>query len=162
MKKKLSHLDEKGRAAMVDVSEKGRTTRRAVAGGEVTLRPDVLALVLEGRVPKGDAFQVARIAAIQAAKKTSDLIPLCHPLSISDIRIEFDADRDTGVIRIRSEVRAVDRTGVEMEALTAAAVAALTIYDMCKAVQRDITIGPFSLLEKEGGKSGRYIRKNHV
>jgi cyclic pyranopterin monophosphate synthase len=154
----LSHVDEKGRARMVDVSEKERTERRAVAAGIVTLKPETLAKILDGDLPKGDALQVARIAGIQAAKKTSELIPLCHPLAISGVKIDFKADRENNTIEITAEVRARDRTGVEMEALTAAAAAALTIYDMCKAVQRDISIGPFRLLEKEGGKSGRYKR----
>ncbi len=154
----LSHIDEKGRASMVDVSAKERTARRAVVSGEVLLRPDVLAMIIEGNMPKGDVFQVARIAGIQAAKKTADLIPLCHPLSVTNITIEFSPVEDSGLIRITAEVRAMDRTGVEMEALTAASVAALTIYDMCKAVQRDIRVGPFVLEEKEGGKSGHYKR----
>lgn len=155
---KLSHVDEQGRAAMVDVSEKGRTARRAVVTGEVRLRPDVLAMIAAGDMPKGDVFQVARIAGIQAAKKTPDLIPLCHPLSLTDIRIDFAPDEKSGVVAITAEVRAMDRTGVEMEALTAASVAALTVYDMCKAVQRDIVVGPFVLDEKEGGRSGHYKR----
>ncbi len=145
---------------MVDVSEKERTARRAVAQGRVALRPDVLDKILDGDIPKGDVLQVARIAGIQAAKKTSELIPLCHPLDITNIKIGFKAARGASEIVITAEVKALDRTGVEMEALTAATVAALTIYDMCKAVQRDIALGPFVLLEKEGGKSGRYKRKN--
>lgn len=154
----LSHVDEKGRASMVDVSAKDRTSRRAVAGGRVRLRPDVMDMVIEGTVPKGDVLQVARIAGIQAAKKTSELIPLCHPISLTDVKIFFEADRENSVIEIKAEARAMDRTGVEMEAITAATVAGLTIYDMCKAAQRDIEIGPFVLLEKEGGKSGHYIK----
>lgn len=155
----LSHVDKKGRASMVDVSEKEPTDRRAVATGMVTLSPETLGKILDGDIPKGDVLQVARIAGVQAAKKTSELIPLCHPLAITKIKIDFAPDRKRNIITITAEVKARDRTGVEMEALTAAAVAALTIYDMCKAVQRDIIIGPFSLLEKEGGKSGRYVRK---
>ncbi|MFA6449370.1 MAG: cyclic pyranopterin monophosphate synthase MoaC [bacterium] len=152
----LSHIDDKGRASMVDVSDKNTTERRASAQGSVSLRPDVLDKILDGDIPKGDVFQVARIAAIQAAKKTSELIPLCHPLKITNVKIDFKADRGASEIVITAVVKALDRTGVEMEALTAAAVAALTIYDMCKAVQRDIVVGPFFLLEKEGGKSGHY------
>lgn len=155
----LSHVDEKGRASMVDVSAKDRVGRRAVATGRAKMRTDVMDMIIEGRGPKGDVLQVARIAGIQAAKKTSDLIPLCHPLALTDVKITFDADRDSGVLDIRAEVRAMDRTGVEMEALTAATVAALTVYDMCKAVQKDIELGPFSLLEKEGGKSGHYVKE---
>ena len=158
---KLSHLDEKGRAAMVDVSTKERTRRRAVAGGKITLRPDVTDMILEGDVPKGDVFQVARVAGIMAAKKTSDLVPMCHPLSLTDVKIEFAAQPGGDTIEVTAEVIAVDRTGVEMEALTAATAAALTVYDMCKAVQRDMTLGPFALMEKEGGKSGRYVREQN-
>lgn len=154
----LTHIDEHGRASMVDVSEKERTTRRALARGVVSLSNETLLKILAGGIPKGDVFQVARIAGVMAAKKTPELIPLCHPLSITDIRIEFFPDTDNSTITIETEVRAVDRTGVEMEALTATAAAALTIYDMCKAVQRDIVIGPFYLLEKEGGKSGEWKR----
>lgn len=152
----LSHIDEKGRASMVDVSEKERTARRATVRGEVRLSPDVIDKILSGGISKGDVFQVARVAAVCAAKKTSDLIPLCHPLSLTKVSVEFSADRDAGIIVIDAEAKAMDRTGVEMEALTAATVAALTIYDMCKAVQKDISIGPFRLMEKEGGKSGPY------
>jgi cyclic pyranopterin monophosphate synthase len=155
----LSHIDDKGRASMVDVSSKDNTERRAAARGRVSLRPDVLDKILDGLIPKGDVLQVARIAGIQAAKKTSELIPLCHPLKITNIKIDFQADRGANEIIIIAVVKALDRTGVEMEALTAAAVAALTIYDMCKAVQRDISVGPFFLLEKEGGKSGHYKRE---
>ena len=154
----LSHVDDKGRASMVDVSGKDRTERRAAARGRVSLRPDVLDKILQGNIPKGDVLQVARVAGIQAAKKTSDLIPLCHPLAITGINIDFQAEPGGDSLTITAEVKALDRTGVEMEALTAAATAALTIYDMCKAAQRDITIGPFELLEKEGGKSGLYKR----
>lgn len=157
---KLTHTDKKGRASMVDVSDKERTARRAVAQGRVSLRPDVLDKILDGDIPKGDVLQVARIAAIQAAKKTADIIPPCHPLNITNIKIDFKTGRGASEIIITAEVKALDRTGVEMEALTAAAAAALTIYDMCKAVQRDIALGPFVLLEKEGGKSGRYKLKN--
>jgi cyclic pyranopterin phosphate synthase len=158
--KKLSHVDEKGRARMVDVSDKDRTARRAVARGRVSLGPELLRKIIGGGGPKGDVIQVARIAAIQAAKKTSDLIPLCHPLQITNVKIDFDPDPATGEITITAEVKALDRTGVEMEALTAAAAAALTIYDMCKALRKDIVIGPFSLLEKEGGKSGKYKKES--
>lgn len=145
---------------MVDVSAKDRTARRALAGGQVKLRSDVMDMILEGTAPKGDVLQVARIAGIQAAKKTSELIPLCHPLALTDVKIFFEADRENNVIEIKAEARAMDRTGVEMEAITAATVAALTVYDMCKAAQKDIEIGPFVLLEKDGGKSGRYSREN--
>lgn len=156
----LSHVDEKGRASMVDVSAKDRTARRALAGGRVSLRADVMEMILDGTAPKGDVLQVARIAGIQAAKKTSELIPLCHPLALTDVKIFFEADRENNVIEIKAEARAMDRTGVEMEAITAATVAALTVYDMCKAAQKDIEIGPFVLLEKDGGKSGPYAREN--
>ncbi len=157
--KKLSHVDEKGSARMVDVSDKERTARRAVARGKVALGPDLLSKILDGGGPKGDVLQVARIAAIQAAKRTHDLIPLCHPLRITNVKIDFIPDFVTGDIEISAEVKALDRTGVEMEALTAATVAALTVYDMCKALRKDIELGPFFLLEKEGGKSGKFKKK---
>jgi len=144
---------------MVDVTRKDRTDRRAVAAGSVKVRPDVLEMIVSGGMSKGDVFQVARVAGIMAAKKTPDLIPLCHPVAVTKIGVEFEADPGQGLIRITAEACAADRTGVEMEAITAATVAGLTIYDMCKAVQKDIEIGPFYLVEKEGGRSGRYSRE---
>jgi cyclic pyranopterin phosphate synthase len=141
---------------MVDVSGKPVTARRAVARAIVRMRSDVLATLLEGGGPKGDAFVVARLAGIGAAKRTAELIPLCHPLPLDDVEVELSADRDTGLVTIRAKVAATARTGVEMEALTAASVAALTLYDMSKALQRDVLIERIELLEKEGGRRGAY------
>jgi cyclic pyranopterin monophosphate synthase len=154
----LTHIDAKGRAVMVDISEKTVTARRAIAAAEVAMLPDVLRKIADGKLPKGDAVAVARVAAIQAAKRTSDLIPLCHPIGITSVCVDFEPDESAGIMRIRAEVRAGDRTGAEMEALTAASVAALTIYDMCKALQRDIEIRSVRLIRKEGGKSGTWVR----
>lgn len=155
---KLTHLDKRGNARMVDVSAKRITARRAVASAEVRVASDTLALIREGKVPKGDVLAVARVAGIQAAKRTADLIPLCHPLPIEavDLRIEVQApDR----IHIEAATTVQARTGVEMEALTAVSVAALTVYDMCKAVDRGVVIGPIQLEEKSGGRSGRWRRE---
>jgi len=150
----LTHLDEEGRPTMVDVSSKHETVRWARARGEVHLHPEVLAVVAEGGGPKGDALVTARLAGIQAAKRTADLIPLCHPLRLTDVKVSLTPDADAGVVRIEALVGAVDRTGVEMEALTAVSVAALTLYDMVKAVDRFASIEHLRLVEKSGGKSG--------
>ncbi len=155
---RLSHLDDRGAARMVDVSAKRITTRRAVASAEVRLSPKTLRLIHDGKLPKGDVFAAARIAGIQAAKKTSELIPLCHPLPLDAVSLEITA-RSSDRIHIEATATIKARTGVEMEALTAAAVAALTIYDMCKAVDRGIVIGPIRLEEKSGGRSGTWRRK---
>ena len=152
----LSHLDDKGRARMVDVSAKDETERVAVAGANVVMEPNTLELILAGDVPKGDVLAAARIAGIMAAKRTSDLIPLCHPLALTSVAIELDCDRARSLVTITAICRITGRTGVEMEALTAASVAALTIYDMCKAVDRGIRITDLRLLHKSGGKSGTY------
>jgi cyclic pyranopterin phosphate synthase len=141
---------------MVDVGAKPVTARRALAGATVRMRPDVLADLLDAGGPKGDALVTARLAGIAGAKRTADLIPLCHPFPLDQVDVEISADRDSGALRITAEARATARTGVEMEALTAASVAALTIYDMAKALQRDIVIERVELLEKEGGRSGTY------
>ncbi|MBL8767011.1 MAG: cyclic pyranopterin monophosphate synthase MoaC [Planctomycetes bacterium] len=154
---RLSHVDAKGAARMVDVLEKPVTARRAVAEAIVRVRPSTLALARGNAIRKGRVFDVARLAGIVAAKRCPDLIPLCHPTALTSTRVDVEAWGDRR-IRIEAEVRALDRTGVEMEALTAAAVAALTVYDMLKAVERGITIESVRLLEKEGGKSGRYAR----
>ena len=151
-----SHLDPDGAPRMVDVSSKPVTARRAVAQAIVHMRSDVLATLLDGGGPKGDAFVVARLAGIGAAKRTAELIPLCHPLPLDDVEVELSADRDAGSVTIQARVAATARTGVEMEALTAASVAALTLYDMSKALQRDVLIERIELLEKEGGRSGAY------
>jgi cyclic pyranopterin phosphate synthase len=151
-----SHLDPDGAPRMVDVSSKPVTARRAVAQAIVRMRSDVLETLLDGGGPKGDAFVVARLAGIGAAKRTAELIPLCHPLPLDDVEVELRADRDAGLVTIQARVAATARTGVEMEALTAASVAALTLYDMSKALQRDVLIERIELLEKEGGRSGAY------
>jgi cyclic pyranopterin phosphate synthase len=153
---KPSHLDPAGAPRMVDVGEKPVTARRAVAGATVRMRPDVLATLLDAGGPKGDAIVTARLAGIGAAKRTPDLIPLCHPLPLDHVDVELAPDRVAGIVSIRAEARATARTGVEMEALTAASVAALTLYDMAKALQRDILIERVQLLEKSGGRSGDY------
>jgi cyclic pyranopterin phosphate synthase len=156
---KLTHLDESGAARMVDVSEKAVTSREALAGAIVRMRPQTLELVLEGGHKKGDVLAVARIAGIQAAKRCSDLIPLCHPLMLSSVEIEFEPDLQQSTIEVRAQCRLAGQTGVEMEALTAASVAALTIYDMCKAVDKGMVITDLQLLEKRGGKSGDWVRE---
>jgi cyclic pyranopterin phosphate synthase len=153
---KLTHLNDKGQAHMVDVSSKAPTERTAMAEAIVRMNPETLEAVLEGAVPKGDVLAVARVAGIMAAKKTSDLIPLCHPLPISAVTVLCEPDEAECIIRILATVRVTGTTGVEMEALTAASVAALTIYDMLKAVERGITIEAIRLISKEGGKSGSF------
>jgi cyclic pyranopterin monophosphate synthase len=155
---RLSHLDRRGRARMVDVSAKGVTAREAVARGEVTMRPPTLAAIAAGMMPKGDVLAVARLAGIMAAKRTADLVPLCHPLPLSHVDVELVPDPAASRVRIEGRVRVEARTGVEMEALTAVAVAGLTLYDMCKAIDRDMTIGAIRLVEKRGGRSGVYRR----
>ena len=151
----LTHLDSQGRANMVDVTDKAVTSREAVAEALVRMRPETLELIVAGGHPKGDVFAVARIAGIQAAKKTHELIPLCHPLMLTSVKLELSAD-GTDAVRIQARCKLAGQTGVEMEALTAASVAALTIYDMCKAVDRGMVIETVRLLEKSGGKSGTF------
>ena len=155
--KDLTHFDDEGKAIMVDVGDKANTQRIAVARGVMNMQPETLARILDNRVKKGDVFAVARLAGIMAAKKTSDLIPLCHPLLINSITVEFSPDPDNGRVEIEGTVKVNGQTGVEMEALTAVSVAALTIYDMCKAVDRAMTIGDIRLAEKKGGRSGHFI-----
>ena len=155
----LSHLDEQGRARMVDVSEKEITSRIAIARGTVHMRAETLALILEDKIEKGDVFSVARVAGIMAAKKTSELIPMCHPLNITSVEIEITPQKQPARVEIEASVRVSGKTGVEMEAMTAVAVAGLTIYDMCKAVDREMALGEIRLVEKSGGKSGTFIRK---
>ena len=152
----LTHFDDQGRAHMVDVSGKPATARRAVAQGSVVMRPETLALVVEGRAKKGDVLAVARLAGIMAAKRTSDLIPLCHPLPISSVSLDLVADPALPGINIRAEVTTTGQTGVEMEALTAVSVAALTVYDMLKAVERSMEITGIKVAHKSGGASGIY------
>jgi len=154
----LTHLDPLGRARMVDVTPKEPTHRRAVARATVFMRPETASLIARGAVTKGDVLAVARVAGIQAAKRTSDLIPLCHPLLVGSVFVNFRIE--DGHIEVEASVDTVDRTGVEMEALTAASVAALTIYDMCKSADREMTIGDVALWEKTGGRSGVYRRES--
>jgi cyclic pyranopterin phosphate synthase len=156
--KALSHLDERGAARMVDVSAKGETSREAMAAARVTMLPATFRLITRGQASKGDVIAVARTAGIMAAKRAADLIPLCHPLAISSVTVDFAPDRKTSSIEIRATVRTIGRTGVEMEALTAAAVAGLTIYDMCKAADRAMVVTDIRLLRKTGGKSGTFDR----
>ncbi len=152
----LTHFDESGQAHMVDVSAKAATAREAVAEGRVEMAPETLARVLEGSAKKGDVLGVARLAGIMAAKKTADLIPLCHPLALSRVALELEPDPALPGLRIRATVATSGQTGVEMEALTAVTVAALTIYDMLKAVEKGMRIEGIRLLRKSGGKSGPY------
>ncbi len=152
----LSHLDEKGAARMVDVSAKDDTAREAVAEACVTMLPETLALIQAGGLPKGDVLAVARTAGIMAAKRTSDLIPMCHPIAITGVTLDL-APEGADRLRITATVKTTGKTGVEMEALTAVAVAALTVYDMCKAVDRGMRIEGVRLLEKRGGKSGQWL-----
>ena len=153
---KLTHLDEKGAAAMVDVSTKAVTERQAIAEGHITMLPETLDLIRKGNAKKGDVLGAARIAGIMAAKKTHELIPLCHPLLLSKIAVDLEPDDTLPGIRVRATVKLSGQTGVEMEALTAVSVACLTIYDMVKAVDRAMVISAIRLIEKSGGKSGTY------
>ncbi len=154
----LSHLDETGRAHMVDVSAKPDTIREATARGRILMRPETLALIERGAVEKGDVLAVAQVGAIMAAKQTGTLIPLCHPLPITGVDVRFTFDRAASAIEIEATARTVGKTGVEMEALTAVSAAALTIYDMAKAVDREMTISDIRLIRKIGGKSGEFVR----
>lgn len=158
--KKLTHFDKDGAARMVDVSSKEETVREAVAEGSVTMLPETLKLILDRKVPKGDVFGVARVAGIMAAKKTAGLIPLCHPLNIASAEISFKPEEKVSCVKILATVKTTGQTGVEMEALTAVAAAGLTIYDMCKAADRAMTITDIRLMKKTGGKSGTFVRKN--
>lgn len=151
----LTHFDRGGASRMVDVGAKAVTHRVAKASGRVTMKSETLRTILDRKIAKGDVLEVARLAGIMAAKKTAELIPLCHVLPLESVAIEFEP-KDDNTIRIEATVKVHARTGVEMEALTAVTVAALTIYDMCKSIDRGMSLGPFELLEKSGGKSGRY------
>jgi len=153
----LTHVDEHGHVRMVDVGGKPDTERVAVARGEVTMRPETLRLIAEQGLPKGDVLAVAQVAGIMAAKRTPDLIPLCHPLLLTQVDVEFRIDEEASRIEITATVRSRGQTGVEMEALTAVSVAALTIYDMAKAVERTMRIGNIRLVRKSGGKSGEIV-----
>jgi cyclic pyranopterin phosphate synthase len=153
---RLTHFDKEGKAAMVDVGAKPETERVAIARGRVTMKPETLALVSAGEMGKGDVLGVARLAGIMAAKRTAELIPLCHPLALSSVAVDLTLDEAASAVEIAATVKLTGRTGVEMEALTAVSVAALTVYDMCKAADRDMTISDIRLLRKSGGKSGTY------
>jgi cyclic pyranopterin monophosphate synthase len=155
----LTHFDEEGRARMVDVGEKGETHRIAVARGEIRMQPSTLRLIVEGRAKKGDVLGVARIAAIMAAKKTSEIIPLCHPLMLTSIEVDFQPNDADSLVEIEARVETRGKTGVEMEALTAVSAAALTIYDMVKAVDRGMVIGEIRLEQNSGGRSGEWRRE---
>ncbi|MGK2872799.1 MAG: cyclic pyranopterin monophosphate synthase MoaC [Alphaproteobacteria bacterium] len=154
--KRLTHFDEKGHAAMVDVSGKAETVRVAIAISHVTMLPETLKLIVDGGIGKGDVLGVARLAGIMGAKRTADLIPLCHPLALSQVTVDLIPDADRNRIEIIATAKLTGRTGVEMEVLTAASIAALTIYDMCKAADKGMIIGPTFLKHKSGGKSGDY------
>ena len=153
---RLSHFDSEGRAIMVDVSGKPDSLRTATAKGEIRMAPSTLALIREGGVEKGDVLSVARLAGIMGAKRTPELIPLCHPLPLTSVKVELSLAPERDAIEISASCRLTGKTGVEMEALTAVAVAALTVYDMCKAVDRGMRIGEIRLVHKSGGKSGTY------
>ncbi|MHA1114353.1 MAG: cyclic pyranopterin monophosphate synthase MoaC [Alphaproteobacteria bacterium] len=153
---RLTHIDEKGAARMVDVSAKDATARTATARGSVLMRAETLALIAEDGIAKGDVLATARVAGIMAAKRTADLVPLCHPLAISSVTVDLDLDRERAAVDIAATVTVTGPTGVEMEALTAVSVAALTVYDMCKAVDRGMRLTDIRLTHKAGGKSGTY------
>ena len=155
---KLTHFDGEGRARMVDVGTKAATRRVAVVSGKVAMKPETLRRIVDKKMEKGDVFGVARVAGIMAAKRTGEIIPLCHPLSIDTVEIAFQPNLERSEVKIEATVKSTGKTGVEMEALVATAAAALTIYDMCKAVDRGMTISDIMLLKKSGGKSGTYIR----
>ncbi|MEH6557259.1 MAG: cyclic pyranopterin monophosphate synthase MoaC [Oceanicoccus sp.] len=152
----LTHINKAGQAEMVDVTDKAVTQREATAEATITMKPETLQLIIEGGHKKGDVFGVARLAGVQAAKKCAELIPLCHPLLLSSIKLDLQADETNSRVVIRATCKLAGQTGVEMEALTAASVAGLTIYDMCKAVDKGMVIGNVQLLEKSGGKSGNW------
>ncbi len=157
MNENLTHFDEGGQAWMVDVGGKDETVRRAVAAGEIRMRPETLALVQDGTAAKGDVLGIARVAAIMASKRTADLVPLCHPIALTKVEVHFEIDAAESRVGCRVIAQCRGRTGVEMEALTAVSVALLTVYDMCKAVDRGMVMGGIRLLEKDGGKSGRFV-----
>ena len=155
----FTHLDSKGHVRMVDVSDKDATRREALARGVVNMSPETVSKIIGGTVKKGNVLETARIAGVMAAKQTAGLIPMCHPLNLTHVRVDFSPDKAGSSILIEASVRLVGQTGVEMEALTAVSVAALTIYDMCKSYDRDMVISDICLIEKSGGKSGRYLRR---
>lgn len=157
---RLTHVDSDGHVRMVDVTGKDSTARQALAKGRISMKPETFALIRKGGVAKGNVLETARIAGVMAAKRTAELIPMCHPLAISHVQVEFFPILESNAIDIECTVRFVGRTGVEMEALSAVSIAALTIYDMCKATDREMVISDIRLMEKSGGKSGTYRRKD--
>ncbi|MFP5407078.1 MAG: cyclic pyranopterin monophosphate synthase MoaC [Gammaproteobacteria bacterium] len=159
MKQTLTHFDDAGHARMVDIADKAVTHRSATARGAIRMKPDTLSLVRDGTASKGDVIGIARIAAIQGAKRTSDLIPLCHPIALTRVSVDFEIDEADSAIRCAATVECDGRTGVEMEALTAVQIGLLTVYDMCKAVDRGMIIERVQLLEKHGGKSGSFVAR---
>ena len=161
-KQKLTHFNKEGRARMVDVSGKNDSLRIAIAEGEIIMRPSTLKMIKDKEISKGDVLGVAQVAGIMAAKKTNEIIPMCHPLLLSSININFEIDEEKNRVIIQSQVKTMGKTGVEMEPLTAVSVAALTIYDMCKAVDRGMTIQDIHLVEKSGGQSGHYQGKSKM
>lgn len=158
MPDKLTHFDADGKAIMVDVGDKAITKREALAAGEIRMKPATLQQILDRKMEKGDVLQVARLAGIMGAKQTSSLIPLCHPLPITSVEVDFECDPEQGVVHIGALAKVTGQTGIEMEALTAVSIAALTIYDMCKAVDKEMEIGQIRLLKKSGGRSGTFER----
>ncbi|MBF0424348.1 MAG: cyclic pyranopterin monophosphate synthase MoaC [Magnetococcales bacterium] len=154
----LTHFDAHGASRMVDIAGKGETARLAIAAGGVAMRPETLTLILDRQLAKGDVLEVARIAGIMAAKRAGELIPLCHPIALTAVSVDFAPDRERSRVDIIARVTCTGRTGVEMEALTAVAVAGLTIYDMCKSVDRSMVVDAIRLLEKSGGRSGHFVR----
>ena len=159
MSRELSHFDKEGKAVMVDVSGKSDTERTAVATGEIKMHPDTLRTIKEGNIKKGDVLGVARVAAIMASKNTYNMIPMCHNILLSSAKIEFETDDENSLVKITAVVKTTGKTGVEMEALMMVSVAGLTIYDMCKAIDKGMTIGEIKLVEKLGGKSGTWKRE---
>lgn len=155
----FSHLDENGDARMVDISDKEATSRMAVASGKIRMSPDCFTMLLGGCIPKGDVLSTARIAGVMAAKKTPDIIPMCHTLLLEKVKISFETDESSYEIKAVCEVRLTGKTGAEMEALTGVSAALLTVYDMCKAVDKNMVISDICLQEKDGGKTGHYIRE---
>ena len=156
---KLTHFDKRGRAKMVDVSQKAETVREAIVRGSISMKPATFRSILSGKVSKGDVFSVAKVAGIMAAKKTADIIPMCHPLNLSEVKIDFFPNEKESRIDIEAKVKIKAQTGVEMEGFVAVATAGLTIYDMCKAIDRGMVISDIHLVKKTGGKSGTYIAK---
>ena len=159
---RLTHFDDKGRPQMVDITEKDVTRREAIASGTISMKPETFQMITKGEIKKGNVFEVSKIAGIMAAKRTSDLIPMSHPIDVTSVEISFRPDPLKSEVEVESKVRVVSRTGVEMEALTAVSIAALTVYDMCKSLDREMVITDIRLIEKQGGKSGGYKREDTI